>query len=90
MNTQSIQSEAFRRAALKSESYRIIGLLCVLGAVLVFAIVRDLVAGEFRLLVTQILLLSFAVAGEALVLAVVKRAIRLNRDVPHRFGSSMS
>ena len=82
MNTHSIQSEAFRRASLKSESYRILGLLCVLCAVLVFAIVRDLVAGEFRLLVTQTLLLSFAVAGEALVLAVVKRAIRLDRDVP--------
>lgn len=82
MNTHSIQSQAFRRAALKSESYRIIGLLSVLGAVLVFAIVRDLVTGEFRLLVTQTLLLLFAVAGEALVLAVVKRAIRLDRDVP--------
>ena len=82
MNTQSIQSEAFKRAALKSESYRIIGLLCVLGVSLVVAIVRDLVTGEFRLLVTQTLLLSFAVAGEALVLAVVKRAIRLGRDVP--------
>ena len=82
MNTQLIQSEAFRRASLKSESYRIIGLLCVFTAVLVFAIVRDVVHGEFRLLVTHALLLSFAVAGEALMLAVVKRAIRLNRDVP--------
>ena len=81
MNTQSIQSEAFRRAALKSESYRIIGLLCVLCAVFVFAIARDLAAGEFRLLVTQTLFFSFAVAGEALVLAIVKRAVRLGRDV---------
>ncbi|MCM3902659.1 MAG: hypothetical protein ND866_13210 [Pyrinomonadaceae bacterium] len=81
MNTQSIQSEAFRRAALKSESYRIIGLLCVLCAVFVFAIARDLAAGEFRLLVTQTLFFSFAVAGEALVLVIVKRAVRLGRDV---------
>jgi serine phosphatase RsbU (regulator of sigma subunit) len=82
MSTVAIQSEAFRRAALKSESYRIIGLLCVLCALLVFVIARDLVAGEFRLLVTQTLLLSCAVAGEALMLAVVKRAIRRERDVP--------
>ncbi|HKO98734.1 MAG TPA: PP2C family protein-serine/threonine phosphatase [Pyrinomonadaceae bacterium] len=82
MNAQPIQSEAFRRAALKSESYRIIGLLCVLCATLVFAIARDLLAGEYRLLVTQALLLSFAVGGEAVVLSIVKRASRLGRDVP--------
>jgi serine phosphatase RsbU (regulator of sigma subunit) len=81
MNTHSIQSEAFRRASLKSESYRILGLLCVLCALIVFAIARDVVAGEFRLLVTQTLFFSFAVAGEALVLAIVKRAVRLGRDV---------
>lgn len=79
--TQSIQSEAFRRASLKSESYRILGLLCVLGALLVFVIARNLAAGEFRLLVAQSLLLSSAVVGEALMLAVVKRAVRLERDV---------
>jgi hypothetical protein len=82
MNTHSIQSEAFRRASLKSESYRIIGLLIVLCAVLAFAIARDVVTGEFRLLLTQTLLLSFAMAGEALTLFIVKRAIRLGRDVP--------
>ena len=82
MNTQSIQSEAFRRASLKSESYRIIGLLCALGALLVFVIARNLLAGEFRLLITQSLLFLFAVAGEALMLAVVKRAVRMERDVP--------
>jgi serine phosphatase RsbU (regulator of sigma subunit) len=82
MSTEAIQSEAFRRAALKSESYRIIGLLCVLCALLVFTIVRGLLTAEFRLLVTQALLLSFAVAGEALVLVVVKKAIRMERNVP--------
>ncbi len=82
MNTQSIQSEAFRRASLKSESYRIIGLLCVLGALFVIVIARDLMAGEFRLLVTQTLLLVFALAGEVLMLWVVKKAIRLDHDVP--------
>jgi hypothetical protein len=82
MNTHSIQSEAFRRASLKSESYRIIGLLIVLCAVLAFAIARDVVTGEFRLLVTQALLLFFAMVGEALTLLIVKRAIRLGRDVP--------
>src|SRR6185436_13542726 len=82
MSTQSIQSEAFRRASLKSESYRIIGLLCALGALLVFVIARNLLAGELRLLITQSLLFLFALGGEALMLAVVKRAVRLERDVP--------
>jgi serine phosphatase RsbU (regulator of sigma subunit) len=81
MKPQSIQSDAFRRAALKSESYRLIGLLCVLCALIIFAIARDLVTGEFRLLVSQTLFFSFALAGEALVLAIVKRAVRLGRDV---------
>jgi len=76
MSTQSIQSEAFRRASLKSESYRIIGLLCALGALLVFVIARNLLAGELRLLITQSLLFLFALGGEALMLAVVKRAVR--------------
>src|SRR5678815_2052570 len=53
-----------------------------LCAVLAFAIARDVVTGEFRLLLTQTFLLSFAMAGEALTLFIVKRAIRLGRDVP--------
>jgi hypothetical protein len=60
-----IESKAFQRAALKSESYRILGLLCLLGAVMLFAILRGLATGEFRLLLAQGAVLALAVAYES-------------------------
>jgi serine phosphatase RsbU (regulator of sigma subunit) len=76
-----IQSKAFRRAALNSESYRTVGLLCVLGALFILALVRVITTGEFRLLRIQGLVLAFAIGYESLRLWVVKRALRQERDI---------
>ena len=82
MTEDTIKSKAFRSAALHSESYRILGLLCLLGALLVFAIVRVLTGVDLRLFLAQTVVLTIATAYEAVRLAVVRRALRKERDVP--------
>jgi serine phosphatase RsbU (regulator of sigma subunit) len=82
MSTGQIESWAFQRAALESESRRILGLLCLLGALALYTVARGLAAGEFRLLLAQTLLLALALAYEGCVLAVVRWALRTGRDVP--------
>src|SRR3954468_10558227 len=77
-----IRSEAFQRAKLNSESYRIIGLLCLLGALLVWTVLRSFAAGHVRLLVAQLLLTAVAIVYEGLMLRAVKRALYLNRRIP--------
>ncbi|MFL6255979.1 MAG: hypothetical protein ACJ74T_13285, partial [Pyrinomonadaceae bacterium] len=78
---RQIESWAFQRAALESESRRILGLLCLLGALALYAVARGFAAGEFRLLLAQTLLLALALAYEGFMLAVVRRALRSLRDV---------
>ena len=82
MGVRQIESWAFQRAALESESRRILGLLCLLGALALYTVARGLAAGEFRLLLAQTLLLALALAYEGFMLAVVRRALRSRRDVP--------
>src|SRR5262245_48753218 len=82
MSIDSIQSRAFKRAALKSQSYRIIGLLCVLGGLFFFVIARGVITADRRLLSLQLLLLALAAGFEVGMLMVVSRAIRLERDIP--------
>jgi serine phosphatase RsbU (regulator of sigma subunit) len=77
-----IESKAFQRAALDSESFRVLRLLCLLGALVLYAIASGLAAGEFRLLLAQTMVLALAFVYEAFMLAVVKRALREERDVP--------
>src|SRR5690349_18729458 len=77
-----VESGEFQRAALGSESYRIVGLLCLLAALLVGLVARNLAIGQFWLLYWQILVLALAIVGETITLAVVKRALRTGRDVP--------
>ena len=82
MSPGHIESEAFRRAALRSEAYRIEGLLCLLGALMLYVLARGLAAGQMRLLLAEALLVSLAVAYEALMLFVVRRALRRGEDAP--------
>jgi serine phosphatase RsbU (regulator of sigma subunit) len=89
MSVDPIESKAFQRAALKSESYRILGLLCVLGGLFLYAIARGVVTGELRLLLTQILLLAVAAGFEGGMLMIVRRAIRLERDIPQSVWLAM-
>lgn len=83
MSAEWTDSCAFQRAALKSESYRILGLLALLGALFVFAVVRGLATRQFRLLPAESLLLGLIISYKALKLSVVKRALRRDHTVPH-------
>lgn len=82
MSTEQIESSAFQSVALKSESYRILWLLGLLGVLLVFAVVRGLATRQLRLLLAETLLLGFTIAYKVFKLAVVKRALRQGRAVP--------
>src|ERR1044072_3184069 len=81
MSVEKIESKAFQPAPLNSESYRIVGLLCLFSALMLYAITRGFAAGEFRLLLGQTLVLGLAIAYEVLLLSVVKKALRQERDV---------
>ena len=83
MSAEWTDSCAFQRAALKSESYRILGLLALLCALFVFAVVRGLATRQFRLLLAESLLLGLIISYKALKLSVVKRALRRDHNVPH-------
>jgi len=82
MSPTHIESEAFYRATLKSESHRIIGLLVVLGAMIAYTVVRGSMVEGFRLLWMQTAALALIVAHELFVLRGVKRALRGGKDVP--------
>lgn len=82
VSVKNIESRAFQRAALKSESRRITGLLVLLGALLLYTIVRGLAVGQLRLLLAGTLLLALAIAYEAFMLFVVKGALLREKDVP--------
>ena len=83
MSVDQIESHAFYRATLNSEWYRIVGLLAVLGAMLVYTVARAIVVvGQFRLLWVQTLVLALAIVHEFLVLRAIKRALQHDTDVP--------
>jgi serine phosphatase RsbU (regulator of sigma subunit) len=82
MGALTIDSGAFERAALKSESYRIQVLLGLLGVLLVYAAARGLTAGQFRLLLGEALLLGLAIAYKVGKLVVVRGALRRGRAAP--------
>ena len=85
MSAVEIQSEAFARAALKSERVRVLGLLWALTALVVIAAVRAFAFGaadEQRLLVSIIGVAAVMTAYETLVLRLVGRSIADERTVP--------
>lgn len=77
-----IDSPAFYRATLKSESNRIIGLLVVLAVCVIYTVLRDLRAEGFKLLWIQTAALLVVMAHEIRVLLAVRRALRGGKDVP--------
>jgi serine phosphatase RsbU (regulator of sigma subunit) len=81
MSVEKIKSKAFQRAALKSELRRTVGLLCLLGIMMLYVIVRDVATAELNLLFAHILALAVAAAYEALMLALVRRALRKEQEV---------
>ena len=81
MSVHKIESRAFQRAELKSESHRIAGLLVLLGALMLYVVLRGSAMGEFRLLAAQMAVLVAAAAYEVAMLRTVRRALRNDREV---------
>lgn len=82
MHIEDLESEAFYRATLKSEWYRIVGLLAVLGALILYTVARAIIVDGFGLLWVQTAVLFLVVAHELFVLRAVKRALHVGKDVP--------
>ncbi|MBV9959203.1 MAG: PP2C family protein-serine/threonine phosphatase [Acidobacteria bacterium] len=82
MSLKQIESGAFQLAALKSESYRIVGLLGLLGALLLYTLVRGLAGLHLRLLLAETLLLGFAITYKVGKLVVIRKALRRGAPVP--------
>lgn len=76
-----LRSRAFERASLKSESYRIVTLLCVLAAVLLFVVVRGVASQNYLLLAGQAVVLALVLVHEIVMLRAVRTAIRDDRGV---------
>src|SRR4029453_11388340 len=82
MSVENIESHAFYQATLNSEWYRIVGLLGLLGALIIYTLVRGGTIGKVSLLAVQTLVLAVVVVHELLLLRAVKRALDQGRDVP--------
>jgi len=83
MNREILNSDAFQRAELKSETYRIYGILILLGALLVWTVLRSLVIGHLRLLLS---LTIVAMVYELFMLWAVRRALAGEARVPSTFS----
>jgi len=81
MSADALQSKAFQRASLKSESYRVVALLCILGGLLLFTIARGFVTHNYLLLSVQIAVLILAIAHEAVMLRAIKASLRDDEDL---------
>src|SRR5687768_11081459 len=82
MHIEDLESEAFYRATLKSEWYRILGLLAVLGFLILYTVARAIIVDGFGLLWVQTAVLVLVGVHELFVLRVVKRALHVGKDVP--------
>ena len=81
MSEAALKSKAFQRAALTSESYRTTGLLCLLGTLAIFVVVRGIVTGDFPLVVLQFVFLVFVIAHEMLMLRAIRRALQDGSEI---------
>lgn len=72
---------AFQRASLKSESYRVVALLCVLIGLLLFVILRGVATHNYLLLFVQAAVGALAIAHEAVMLRVIRAAVRDDEDL---------
>ncbi|HET8781680.1 MAG TPA: PP2C family protein-serine/threonine phosphatase [Pyrinomonadaceae bacterium] len=81
MTAHALQSKAFERASLKSESYRVIALICVLVGITIFVVVRGIAMGNYLLLIAQSVVLVFVIAHESVMLHAIRTSIRDDTDV---------
>ncbi len=77
----ALKSRAFQRASLISESYRVVALLCVLVAVLVYVILRGVATHNYLLLFVQSAVLVLAVVHEAVMWRAIRAALRDDDDL---------
>ena len=88
-----LESDAFRQAVLRSEQRRIIGTASVLGALACMVIIRSSLSkagaiddwaleGGTGVAARSLALVVAGCAYELLMLAFVRRAIRIGRDIP--------
>src|SRR5687767_685377 len=81
MATDALQSKAFERASLKSESYRVMALLFVLGGLTLFVLIRGIATQNYLLLVAQAVVLVFVIAHESVMLRAIRTALRDDENV---------
>ncbi len=81
MGAEAVKSKAFQRAALKSESYRVVGILVLLGVMLLFVVARAALTGRYLLVAIQGGVLLLIAAHEAGMWRTIKRALRGEREV---------
>jgi serine phosphatase RsbU (regulator of sigma subunit) len=81
MSIYQREGDAFYRATLNSEWYRIVGLLGVLGVLMVYTIARGIWVDGFRLLWVQTAALTLVIAHELHVLRTVAKALQHGKDV---------
>ena len=67
MGADALQSRAFERASLKSESYRVIILLVVLAVLTIFVVARGIVTSSYVLLFAQLGVLALVIAHESVM-----------------------
>lgn len=77
----ALQSRAFERASLKSESHRVVALLCVLVALIVLVIVRGIATQNYLLLAGQTIVLAFIIAHESVMLYAIRGALKDDEGV---------
>ena len=82
MDDEQLESPALYRAILKSESHRIIGMLVILSALVIYTILRGLRVEGFNVLWVQTGVLIIMIAHEVLVYRAVKRTLNNGKDVP--------
>ena len=80
-NGFALESRAFERASLKSESYRVIALLCVLAIIVLLAVIRGVATQNYVLLVGQVVVLGFVIAHESVMLRAIRAALRDDAQV---------
>ena len=81
MGAEAVKSKAFERAALKSESYRVLGILILLAAMLLFVIARAIVTGKYLLVTIQAAILILIAAHEANLWRAIKNALKGDGEV---------
>jgi hypothetical protein len=85
MTDTVLQSEAFRKAVLKSERVRVVGLLWTVGLAFTLAVVRTLISGDvvqMQALPVSVGLFLVFMAFEGVMFSKVHRAIATGKNLP--------